>query len=93
MHSLDAAHLVRVVNTALGQLIQDIITTHDCYYCLAPHALVFNRIIRWEMGDMYRQFDPLADLRNRNVDHDIFPRRPHGELDPLAVNFSETAFS
>jgi hypothetical protein len=44
------------------------------------------------MSDMYRQFDALAYLRNRNVDHDIFPRRPFGTLDPLAVNFSEPAF-
>jgi DNA-directed RNA polymerase len=94
VHSLDAAHLIRVVISALVHLIRDIITTHDCYYCLAPQAVLFNRIIRYEMSEMYRQLsDPLAYLRNRNVDHDIFPRRPYGALDPLAVNFSESAFA
>jgi DNA-directed RNA polymerase len=119
VHSLDAAHLIKVVIHAGKELIRDIITTHDCYYCLAPQATKLNQIIRYEMGEMYR-VNVLADLRRRNVDFDILPppamvrviryegdvlaNRPEPgvrhipapafpELDPLAVNFSEAAFS
>src|SRR5262249_61282545 len=72
VHSLDAAHLIKVVNAAFSEYIRDIITTHDCYYCLAPVATRFNRIIRFELFDMYRQLDALSDLRCRNIDHDSF---------------------
>jgi DNA-directed RNA polymerase len=73
VHSLDGAHLVKVVNAVgeiLGAFIRDFITTHDCYYCLAPVATRFNRIIRHEMAGMYQRFDALVHLRNRNVGHD-----------------------
>jgi DNA-directed RNA polymerase len=94
VHSMDASHAVKVINTAgglLGAFIRDFITTHDCYYCLAPVATQFNRIIRYEMDNMYQHFDALAYLRSRNVDHDIFPRRPYGALVSM-VQFSEPAF-
>jgi DNA-directed RNA polymerase, mitochondrial len=95
VHSMDATHAVKVINTVggvLGGFIRDFITTHDCYYCLAPVATRFNQIIRHEMDSMYQQLDALADLRSRNVDHDILPRRPFGALVPLTAA-SEHAFA
>jgi DNA-directed RNA polymerase len=95
VHSMDATHLVKTVNAAIGTLgafVRDIITTHDCYYCLAPVATGFNRIIRYEMWRMYEHFDALADLRNRIVDHDIFRFRPRGALVPAALDFAEYPF-
>src|SRR5262249_31599019 len=50
IHSLDAAHLVRVINAcvAADPSITDLLAVHDCFYCLAPDAVRVNRIIRRE---------------------------------------------
>jgi hypothetical protein len=67
VHSLDAAHLIKVVNAAVSEGIMDILTVHDCFYCLAPQATRLHEIILEQLADMYRASDPLADLRARNV--------------------------
>ncbi len=67
VHSLDAAHAVKVVNAANSRYIHDIITVHDCYYCLAPQAIQLIPIINYELYEMYRTRDVLADLRDRNA--------------------------
>jgi DNA-directed RNA polymerase len=66
VHSLDAAHLVKVVNAAVRSNIADILTIHDCFYCLAPQADRFHQIILDELYYLYRDNDPLEDLRSRN---------------------------
>jgi DNA-directed RNA polymerase len=66
VHSLDAAHLVKVANAAVSEGISDILTVHDCFYCLAPQADRFHQIILDELTDLYRDNDPLEDLRSRN---------------------------
>jgi DNA-directed RNA polymerase len=77
VHSLDAAHLIKVVNTAASEGITDLLTVHDCFYCLAPQATRLHKIIRDEMQNMYRDYDPLGDLRDHNVsdpdDPDLLP--------------------
>lgn len=67
VYSVDAAHLIRVVNAAVGEGISDILTVHDCFYCLAPQATRFREIIHKELADLYKHSNPLAELRNRNV--------------------------
>jgi hypothetical protein len=74
VHSLDAAHLVKVVNRAVSEDIADILTVHDCYYGLAPQAERLHSIILDELGNLYLQHDPLGELRARNVsDPDVLP--------------------
>jgi hypothetical protein len=74
VHSLDAAHLIKVVNTAVSNGIADILTVHDCYSCLAPQATRLHKIILDEMENLYRDYDPLGDLHSGNVgDPDILP--------------------
>jgi DNA-directed RNA polymerase len=73
VHSLDAAHLVKVVNGAASKGIE-LLTIHDCFYCLAPQATRLREIILDELASLYRNNDPLAELRSRNVtDPDILP--------------------
>jgi DNA-directed RNA polymerase len=84
-HSLDAAHLVKVVNAAASEGITNILTVHDCFYCLAPQATRLQKIIMEQLADMYKNNDPLADLRNQNVSVNepwILPVPPKGTLKP-----------
>ena len=55
VHSLDASHLVRVVNAATDPVeeIKDILVVHDCFACHAPRAVRLNQIIRRELAMMY----------------------------------------
>jgi DNA-dependent RNA polymerase-like protein len=81
VHSLDAAHLIKVVNAAVGEGITNLLTVHDCYYCLAPQATRLHALILEELADIYRDNDPLAELRRRNVSvPDILPVPPKGEI-------------
>jgi hypothetical protein len=86
-HSLDAAHLIRVV---LGAHAEDIgcLTIHDCVSCLAPNAARFNAIIRREMAMLYARQDHLAALGDFEIE-----RPPYGKLDPLGTHDAEYMFS
>jgi DNA-directed RNA polymerase, mitochondrial len=79
IHSLDAAHLIKVVNAAVSEGITDLLTVHDCFYCLAPHATRLHNIILGELANLYDNNDPLTELRSRNVSvPDILPVPPKG---------------
>lgn len=78
VHSLDAAHLVKVVNAANREGITDLLTVHDCFYGLAPQATRLQEIILDELANMYRDSDPLTELRSRNVSDDSLPVPPKG---------------
>jgi DNA-directed RNA polymerase len=93
VHSLDAAHLIRTALAANGEGIRDILAVHDSMACLAPHARRFGQLIRREMAMLYVVGDPLAGLRNANVDDpNILPLPPRGNLDALGVQVSEYPF-
>jgi len=63
VHALDAAHLLRTVNACRAAGIDDILAIHDCYACLTPKAEQFNAIMREEFVRMYREHDPLNEIR------------------------------
>jgi DNA-directed RNA polymerase len=93
VHSLDAAHLVKVVNAAVSEGITDLLTVHDCFYCLAPHAERFHEVIREELINLYRNNDPLAELHSRNVsDPDILRVPAKGFLPLEKVQEARNAF-
>jgi DNA-dependent RNA polymerase len=80
VHSLDAAHLVKVINAAAYEGIMDVLTVHDSFSCLAPQATRLHEIILEQLANMYRDNDPLAELRSRSVTTDIHPVPPKGAL-------------
>lgn len=83
VHSLDSAHLVRVIVAYAGQLvpIHDSFATHPC------DVDELHKVLRSEFVSMYRDADPLATLA-AGVDPDIeLPTR--GTLDIELVNQSE----
>lgn len=90
VHSLDAAHLIRTVNAAVSERIINVLCVHDAYCCLAPQAQRFNTIIRRELGVMHAYYDGLHRLRNWNVNADVFPLPPYGDLNPLDIQHPET---
>jgi DNA-directed RNA polymerase len=82
VHSMDAAHLVRLVNASVSEDIGDIVTVHDSFSCHAPYAVRFNQIIRRELAIMYDCDDPLGALARENG---VNEKPPSGTLDPLDV--------
>lgn len=90
VHSMDATHLVRVVNRAFAEGITNLVTVHDCYACLAPQAKQLRRIIREEMASLYAA-DHLADLVGHNLpnvrvrDRSRVKLPDYGSLDPSQV--------
>ena len=86
-HSLDAAHLIRVVLGARAEGI-GCLTVHDCFSCLAPHAARFSQIIRREMAMLYAQQDHLAALGDFGIERPVY-----GKLEPFGVQDAEYTFS
>lgn len=90
IHSLDATHLIRTVLAANSEGIRDILTVHDCFACLAPHARRFGQIARREFAALYIVGDPLAAVRDANVDDPkLLPLPPRGNLNPHDVQNAE----
>src|SRR5262249_28887271 len=63
IQSLDAAHLQMVVNAAAAEGIQ-MVSVHDCFGCLAPHAKRLNEIIREQFVRLHTQYDLLGQVRD-----------------------------
>jgi DNA-directed RNA polymerase len=83
VHSLDAAHLIRTVLAANGEDLKDILTVHDCFACLAPHAVRFSQLIRRELLLLHLA-NPLAELRRANIGGEKQPSdSPFAVLAPL----------
>jgi hypothetical protein len=80
IHSLDAAHLVRVVNAAVSDGITDIVAVHDSFGCLASQARRLHYLIRRELLLLYVNQDHLGALGNRNAD-EFPPPPPISDLD------------
>ena len=89
VHSLDAAHLIRVVNAAMEEGISEIVCVHDSFACLATQAVRFNRIIRTQMAMLYARQDHLLALGEQSG---LSPPR-YGDLDPLEVQKAEYCFA
>jgi DNA-directed RNA polymerase len=85
VHSLDAAHLVRVVNACAADGINDILTVHDSFAVHAPHAVQLNQIIRREMGMMYQAYDACCLQENYPSANPLLL----GNLDPLDIQNAE----
>lgn len=65
VHSMDAAHLMMVVNAACAEGITQQALVHDSFGCLAAEAGRYNEIIREQFVRLYSEFDVLSDIRNQ----------------------------
>ena len=94
IHSLDAAHLVRVVLAANSAGIKDLLTAHDKFRRLAPNSQRLVQIIHREMILLYTVGDPLADLRRANMDDpNNLPLPKRGNLDIYGLQNGEYSFA
>jgi DNA-directed RNA polymerase len=91
-HSMDAAHLARVVNSAAEWDIE-VLTVHDSFSCLAPQAKRLNQVLRVELAKLYSSSDLLAALRRFYVKGDTLPLPERGDFDPAEVQFAEYCFA
>ena len=96
VHSLDAAHLIKVVNRANAEGIANLVTVHDSFGCLAPQAGPLQKIINEELAGVYCG-DPLGGMLKQNKPLlDKSPLGPvmwwQGWLDPNAVRTAKYAF-
>jgi hypothetical protein len=65
--------------------IEDVLSIHDCFSCLAPRANRFKEIIRGEMAAMYQEHDPLTALHVRNDGEAHIAPLKRGTLDPAKI--------
>lgn len=100
VHSMDAAHLMMVVNAASCADITQQALVHDSFGCLAADAGRYNEIIREQFVKLYTEHDVLADIRNQALKeitvanaHRIPEVPAKGSLDLTLVLQSDYAFA
>lgn len=89
VHSLDAAHMQRVIDRSAEHGITRLAMIHDDYGTTADQTARLYEIIRQEFFLLYRQ-DPLADLAN---EYDLNKFNDLGDLDLSSVLASAHFFS
>jgi DNA-directed RNA polymerase len=67
VHSQDASHLIRTVLAAKESDIENLVTVHDSFACLAADAPDLLRIIKRELFLLYYQDNRLGRLSKRNI--------------------------
>ena len=90
IHSMDAAHLVRVACAANAANIQ-MLPIHDCYATLAPDSADLHRIIRRELYLMYQNRDYVAELCAANGV--MMPLPAYGNLNLEHILDSQYSFA
>ncbi len=60
VHSMDAAHLVKVVNKLNSEGVSHVSVIHDSFGVHARHVQTMNKVIREEFRDIYKK--PILDL-------------------------------
>jgi hypothetical protein len=73
VHSLDGSHLIRTVLAAKEAGIENLVTVHDSFACLAADAPDLLRIIKRELWLLYYQDNWLGRLCERNVPGGTMP--------------------
>ena len=91
VHSLDAAHLIRVALRAAEAGIA-LTVNHDCFGCLAGDAADLNRIIRREFF-LLHYFEWLARLHAQNAPDSPVPPRGNWKVEDEDPNGAEYSWS
>ncbi len=68
VHSLDAAHLMAVVNKAVESNIADFLLIHDSFAALPNQMPRFNAVIRDAFVELYAENEPLNEVLSNAVD-------------------------
>lgn len=76
VHSMDACHLMMVVNAAASENITQVALVHDSFGCLASDATRWNEIIREQFARLYTEFDVLGEVRAQAL-KDITAQNAH----------------
>lgn len=100
VHSMDACHLMMVVNAAFCENITQVALVHDSFGCLAGDATRWNKIIREQFARLYSEFDVLGEVRHQAL-KDITEANAHripdvpakGTLDINLIKQSHYAFA
>lgn len=94
IHSLDAAHMQRVVMRAIEEGITDFAMIHDDFGTHAFHAERFNQIIREEFVKMYQEMDWFEKFREdiKTLDVELPEKPDKGKLDISKVLNSKYFF-
>ncbi len=93
VHSLDASHMVLTALAASRAGVTSLAMIHDDYGTHAADAALLYSAIRSVFVDMYSNFTPLEDLRNRYAAYDLPPIPSKGNLNLEDVKLSEYFFS
>jgi DNA-directed RNA polymerase, mitochondrial len=97
VHSADAAHLQLVAIATAKENIA-IVSVHDCFASLAPHAARLNEIIRDQLIRMHKRYNWLNEIwesARRDLPKSVkLPPRPEiGDLDIEGVRDNQHAFN
>jgi DNA-directed RNA polymerase, mitochondrial len=95
VHSADAALLHAVALAAKAEGIE-IVTVHDCFGCLAPHARRLNEILREQLIKIHEHdwLKAVHDTARQDLPNATLPDIPQrGNLDPNLVRHSFFAFN
>lgn len=96
IHSLDAAHLTRVVNRGSRDGIKNWAMIHDSFGCPSPQAGLLNQITREEFVSIHEEHDPLEELRvyaERKLGKSLERPPAKGQLDVREVLKSDYFFA
>lgn len=99
VHSMDAAHMMRTLELAANEGIEDFAMVHDSYATHAANTQALATLLRAAFVETYAG-DVLADFRQQIADQlppelaaALPPAPPMGTLDPEAVMASEFFFA
>lgn len=95
VHSMDAAHLIKVVNAVVSSGVKDIAVIHDSYGVHAHSVPLMNKLIRQQFLEMYKQpiLEHFSDEQIDRTGLDLPAFEEYGELDIEKVLDSEYFFS
>jgi len=95
VHSMDAAHLIKVVNALEGAGVKDIAVVHDSYGVHAKNVPLMNTLIRQQFLEIYKQpvLEQFIDEQIDRTGIDLPAFEKYGELDIDKVLESEYFFS
>lgn len=95
VHSMDAAHLIKVVNALDAADVKHIAVVHDSYGVHASKVPLMNKIIRQQFLEIYRQpvLDRFIDEQMDRTGLDLPRFEDYGDLDIEGVLDSEYFFS
>ncbi len=95
VHSMDAAHLIKVVNALVSSSVKEIAVVHDSYGVHAHNVPLMNKLIRQQFLEIYKQpiLERFIDEQIDRTGLDLPAFEDYGELDIEKVLDSEYFFS